>query len=167
MSSCAVDSPSQTEHEYFTEWFSDPKGYAINDIEIAQKETPFEIVLPRYLPDDIHDLPVITGFAGDDFNCNYPVNISYRRSGKGGIEIKEYCNYPVSQISGNLTELLYSGVKVFEEVSKTIGFDQNEKVIYVPVIYYTWDNNKIHFEVSIVEYEIDESRKIIRSMIEN
>ena len=49
--------------QLWTVWFSDPKEYATTDIRVAQKETPFTIILPTYVPDGFDPLPTIQGRA--------------------------------------------------------------------------------------------------------
>jgi hypothetical protein len=149
--------------EFSTIWSSDKKSYRTNELVIAQQETPFEIVLPEYIPDDLLPLPFIQGTIKSEFNSSRPIRIMYYRHGEdfNPILIEEYSTPMTYQSSDNFTYLNILGIDVREETTTML----KDITTFIPQYHYSWNMDSIHYNVSIAEFETDEGRKVVESMI--
>jgi hypothetical protein len=162
--SCNTQKPTNSSR-YYTVWFSNPKEYRTNDITTAQKETPFTIILPIYLPKEFSTLPDFAGLAKKDFNNESPITITYQSYKRVPIVIEEYNEIhnviPSAVVS---TYLIYSDVQVLEQETQLMSIKDDQSTL-VPGFIYTWNKNNVHFEVTIAEYGKEEAQKVIGSMI--
>lgn len=150
----------------WTVWFTNPREYATNSLDVAQRETPFTIVLPTHVPADLAPLPIIQGRAKSDFDNTVPVRISYRRGDTELVIIEESnMTFPISSPSDNRSRYLdYSGTQVLE-FETTWLWPRDGAIVDVPAFIYSWNKGGVHFLVDIIEYDRDEARKIVESLI--
>ena len=148
----------------WTVWFSNPSEYATNDLRVAQRETPFGIVIPSYVPQDFSQFPVIQGRAKNQFDDHEPVTITYERKGNSPLQIREFNMIMAESLSGNTTQLNYDGTAVTEGEDTTLLF-QKTGIVPVSSLSYAWNKNGIHFSVTVDDYQRDEVRQVIESMV--
>jgi hypothetical protein len=163
ISSTIFLSCSHNKPEFYTLWSEDSKSYRTNELNIAQQETPFKIVLPEYIPIDLTPYPFIQGTARSEFSDTRPISIMYYRSGESfdPILIEEY-NIPMeNHPSDNPTYLNILNVEVLEETTTM----PKDITVLIPCYIYSWNNDNIHYYIRIVEYPKEECRKIVESMI--
>ena len=140
-------------------------------IENLQKEVPFTIVIPAYLPVGISPYP--TGILGPGkgrfSDSSIMVGFGYSKKGSNteGIDIYEE-NYEVTFIPSYPSSVYLNirGVQVLEEESELVlpSESPSENKI-LNGYFYGWNRNGINFELTIYGYEIDEGRKVVESMI--
>jgi len=132
-------------------------------LSVAQQETPFTIVLPKYTPNDLLPFPVLQGTVKSEFKDNRPIRIMYYRSGEdfNPILIEEYNIFITRQPSDGFSYISISDVEVLEE-STTMAKDITN---FVPSYNYSWNYHNTHYNVMIAEYQREECRKVIESMI--
>jgi hypothetical protein len=148
----------------WTTWFDNPKEFATNSLDIAQKETPFTIIVPSYLPNDINHMPVIQGRAKSNFLNEEPITINYYKNGSQKITILEH-NMTMSTFGDNDTTLLvFDNVEVLEMTTSGISVIDN-KYTSIPGYVYNWNKGGVHYNLHIFEFPRDEGRKIVDSMI--
>lgn len=151
-SSC---SPTSTE----TIWTVDEYGdFYTNNIEKAQEEIPFEIILPAYLPSNIRHLPKISGpLLSTSHGKNVEVTISYIASEnqEGWIHIIEG-DFPV--LPPGTDDPVIKSTNIRDVVVYYSG--GNELKFY-------WNLSGIGFDVWIGNYSLDEALAIVTSFIEN
>jgi hypothetical protein len=137
-----------------------PDCYITNDISRAQVETPFTIVVPRYIPKELGSAPFsIEGSTSKAQNTNpfYKRVIILYGTVHSSISISEYIGTATYLPSdANHSYLEFVGIEVLEQLL-TQG---NQEIIQ-----YHWNKEGIHFDVEINNYEKDVCRKIIASMI--
>jgi hypothetical protein len=161
------------ESEDDTMWFDDPPGFITRNLEIAQNETPFTIILPTYTPDDFILPPHIRGHLKEAYNQSdifspaLSIDITYYRSGQGfpAAIFREY-NTSITQIPRReYTFFNIHGVEVLEHEYEQLMFSESE-TYFMPGFSYSWNFDGRHFRINIYEYEQDECRKIVESMIQ-
>jgi hypothetical protein len=139
--------------------------YQTNDISKAQAESPFLIVVPSYLPDELDRTPYsIRGDLKKAQEQQASINISYQGSVHNSyknIRISEsqtsyYVNSPTEYIT-------IGGIKVFIQSSVTVGL-AGTQVISVPSTILFWNKDGVDFTVTVDEYSRDEAIKIVESM---
>jgi hypothetical protein len=158
----------------YTVWWSNPKGYNTNVLSVAQKETPFTIILPSYFPADVIPVADISGLAKSEFNSEVPVSIQYKRHRQDGdrtmveptIIIEEY-----SQIKDYLPDiddifLTFNDIQVLEMKNNAGLMNSKGMAFMVSSLIYSWNYKGIHYHVTTISYECDKARKIIESMVQ-
>ena len=141
-------------------WFRDPVGFFhTNDLDRAQEQIPFTIILPTYLPEDMGlDALKIYGprevNIGDDIRGT-EVQISYI-SGDREIYIDEDDSGQVMHPASDSPVFLdINGMMILKQVSsieERIGFD--------------WNHDGIRYAVRVYSIDEEEAIKIVKSMIE-
>jgi hypothetical protein len=151
----------------YTVWWSNPREYNSNVLSVAQAETPFTIILPSYLPAGIYQTPHFAGPAQEEFDDNDSVRITYKRQRNGDdlIIIEETSKNITTYPGENYIYLMYLNTEVLEEKRTLLSFTGDGKSINVTGYLYAWNRNGLHFAVTVAEYERDEARKIVESMI--
>jgi hypothetical protein len=131
-----------------------------------QKNTPFAIILPRYLPADILTRPAIAGPKEDSvFKGGIWIELSYYQ--KDGnivrIIIREE-NLEIDNVPSGDSSTLFkiNGIQVLEEDTK-MGLPKSSDSING--FYYAWNQNGINMNVRIFGYSKNESRKVIESIV--
>jgi len=148
-----------------THGFVDSQGmFRTNDLERAQQEIPFTIILPQYLPDNLNPYnPYEIGGPpkGSSGNGNIRVWILYKAEGKPEIKVIEnsekFLMLPNPDL--NPVYLDIAGVQVLQ---------QNDDLYGDPIIeglQFNWNQSGRTFSVEVFEYSQDEGIKIVESMI--
>ena len=147
-------------------WATDEDGdFHTGDIERAQKEIPFDLVVPHYLPSDI-GYPTISGPLKDKSPEDWiDVEINYQQTKPNGFRwlLIEEDNVPMllpdpTQYSG-CVGIEIAGVQV-------VRCNAIEPVAGVPGWEYHWIQGDISICTSVYGYDSDEAIKIIESMIQ-
>jgi len=143
-------------------WQVDPDGsIQTNDLERLQRATPFKIVIPRYIPDELISVPVMyTKTIGMNSQNDVDIRFSYT-NGTKSIDI-EQVNYMYNWILNENMENQYlniNGIRILQTKSEQVSGQKD-----VNVYSYTWNKNEISFIVDIWDYNEDTSRKIVESM---
>ncbi len=139
-----------------------------NDLESIQKEVPFTIILPAYLPEDIG---LYTYMLQGPFNVGEGVllgTIEYQKQGSDEDIIIEEQNssfniYSYPAADSESTYLDINGIKILEEKDPEELYPPNTPTKYG--FGYSWNKNGTDFSVTISGYDQDECRKIVESMI--
>ena len=172
LSACVTSSKiSPTPNTY---WEGSGDLIETNDVVRLQKELPFIIILPEYLPDKTESYRFSMSYHkhGDYINILsiYYESLKYAREitiGEGppldgnprplppGLLAKMHPDYTAIEIAS--TEVLES--KGYGTVLR------NTQNIEVPTFYYIWEQNGLHFSSKILGYNQAEDRKIVESMI--
>ncbi len=148
-------------------WYVSPSGAVqTNDLARLQKEVPFSITLPRYLPE---------GFAGRLPSLYYvpsdrQIRAVYQGVSTSAPQIMDVIEMdggptwvPNDQIDSTLLE--YDGCRVIEErLINTVPW--NGQPSQRAELKYVWNRNNISLSVSLIGYDSGEGRKVIRSMID-
>lgn len=137
-----------------------------NNIENIQKQVPFTIILPNYLPKDVN--PNIAGISGPSKGHwkedSTVIGFGYRKNGTENfiwiMEENHFIEFGPSSPSS--IYLAIKGMKVLEEDTSLPS--QNSSVL-LDGLYYGWNQNGINIKVTIIGYAKDECRKVIESMI--
>lgn len=148
-------------------WSIDSSGNVqTNDFERLQRSTPFTIIVPDYVPDELLSVPVMyTKTVGMNAQNDVDIRFSYTNSTKS-IHIEEV-NYIYNWIPDERMNPVYfelDSVKVLREDYKR-NVPASGQLIEVNVYSYTWNTNGVSFVVDIWDYSEAESRKVIESMI--
>lgn len=134
-------------------------------IEKLQKEVPYTIVTPKYLPRDMEAYPSRIGGPIKDPHFEDAVRISltyYQKEGNNEIIIDEENAEINATPSGNFSAFLsINGINVLEEIANL----QIPGTNLINGFYYGWNQNGVHLTVRILGYDRDECRKVIESMI--
>lgn len=160
-----------TTHESF--WYVDEyNAFHTNDIEKAQNEIPFKIIIPEYLPDTIPPEPYmiagpIKGVVPDD---ETEIMISFPTNSEGDYLVN------ISEMNRNYTTSLSSGVENslidiggFEVLEFNSGYyltSPEGDSRYVTAIEYEWNADNKHYSVRVSGYGKEEAVKIVESMID-
>ena len=147
-------------------WVVDSQGmFHTSDLERAQQEIPFTIIVPTYLPDDLDpDSPYEIGGPLKDSsqNENIEVWISYRAEGERIIEIEEnsqtFIMLPTPELNPVYIEI--AGIQVLQQEAHIYG----ETII--EGLSFDWNQGGLTFSVLVFSYSQDEAIKIVESMIE-
>jgi len=139
--------------------------------EKLQKEVPFTIVVPTYLPKDISHYPslilgpgktpsdensVMVGFGYSDRS-----NTKYIRINEENREVTFYPSRPSSVYFD------IRGTRILEEPTESFTPSQSpSKGNLLPGFLYGWNHNGVNFKLTIYGYGTDEGRKIVESMLD-
>jgi len=138
--------------------------------EILQKEVPFTIIVPTYLPADISPHPAGILGPGTGAYSENSVAVGFGYSNESNTkfidiyeENGEVIFHPARPSS---VYLEIRGVQVLEEEAEVIIPSESPSDNTVMHGYfYGWNQNGVIFEVTIFGYEKTECRKVIESMI--
>jgi hypothetical protein len=126
-----------------------------------QKNIPFQITIPSYLPDDIKNhTPLIQGPWADTPTENITsLRITYQKGGEPPkmVEINE--NNSPSSSSPTDTFFEINGIQIGEYPLEMAGSQ------LLHGLGYNWNSDNINCQINIFGYEQAECRKIIKSMI--
>jgi hypothetical protein len=166
MLSSACVHPSYNWSQPQTYWTS-KNSYLTNILDVAQKETPFTIVLPSWLPSNLGPAPHIEGSSKAVFNDETPVRISYYVIGPelitSPLYIEEYHKTGVLMDNGHT--VVIGGIDVREWETEGPWSEAPGKRSFVINMYYQWNKNGVHYELIAYTYSQDEVRRIVESMI--
>jgi len=153
-------------------WLVEPSGaIQTNDILRLQKEVPYHIVLPKYIPIELTEYPpyFIKGINSED--SSVLLIITYEAH--SGPYRKIYIREDNSLISRDYSSLADDGfvlwvfkeTQIFEKSSIHKGLSDIEKKEVIQRNY-IWNWNSINFDCTIVDYDQNEARSIIKSIID-
>ena len=149
-----------------TLWVIDSYGwFYTSELELAQQEIPFTIIVPTYLPDDLDPYKpyIINGTVKDaSENENIEVWISYRAEGELIIEIEENAQPFIMLPNPDLNPVYLdiAGIQVLQQETHIYGED------IIDGLSFDWNQNGLTFRVLVFSYSQDEAIKIVESMIE-
>jgi hypothetical protein len=145
-------------------WFVDENGhFHTNDVKLAQKEIPFTIVVPTYIPDVFvtnYQYEIIGPFKNILPN-NIEVEIQYWDD-KHQIYISEY-NIKEVMLPNEELKPIYFEVARIRVLRQTTGLTSSSGRI--EGLSFDWNTNGLTFEVEIFNIPEEEGRKIVESMI--
>jgi hypothetical protein len=141
-------------------WFRDPVGFFhTNDLERAQEEIPFTIILPSYLPEDM-GLSTLKIYGPIEINIGdyyqgIEVQISYI-SGEREIYIYEDNPGQIMHPNPDL-EPSYFKINGITVLRQATGIKEG--------LSYNWNHEKISYAVRVYRIDDDEAFRIVESMI--
>jgi hypothetical protein len=145
-------------------------GYRTNVVGVAQKETPFTIILPTYVPDDLIFSPYLEGPKSDLWNEHNSIRIMYYTQyythgpyRTTPVMIEE-SNYEIYYLSPD-RYLTMSGIEVSETELESYWPTDLDTFSLVRHLRYDWNDNGVHYCVDTYDYDQSEARKIVESMI--
>jgi hypothetical protein len=167
LSGCVQDSSniiSQTTQNNKSHWFVDSRGhFHTNDVKLAQKEMPFTIVVPTYIPDlfATNYQYEISGPFDNPIPNTVEVKIEYWDESHQTY-ISEYNSKTIMQPNEELKPVNYeiAGIQVLRQVTQ---FLTNSGTI--EGLSFNWNTNGFTFEVKIFNIPENEGIKIVESMI--
>lgn len=151
-------------------WVTDSSGaFTTNNIERAQEETPFRIIIPSYLPSGFFTDPLLRGsLKGVVPEDNVSILLNYKtKEAYGGmiliVEQSMTMLPPDPSLNPECMMIEIAGIETVECESKlplpkpdgTAGFE------------FYWNQDGIFLIVSIYGYDHGESVKIVESMIQH
>lgn len=140
-----------------------------NDITRLQKELPFTIILPEYLPDELKSIQPRLVLDKETVVGELDIHYSSSESVME-LNITEYLpSKPLppgmlGALNPDYTPITLAGIQVFEAQGNGQVF-RGGKAISEGFIQYMWDKNNLHFNSEVYGYDQTESRKIIESMV--
>ncbi len=158
LTSCQVGSNSAPH------WFVDNKGhFHTNNIKMAQKEIPFVIVVPDYIPDLFGPdyLYEITGPFKNSLPDTIEVEIQYVDENHQ-IYISEYSKKIIMLPNDEAEPVDYkiAGIQVLRQITQLIGSSGTNEGLS-----FNWNTDELTFEVEIFNIPEEEGIKIVESMI--
>jgi hypothetical protein len=165
--SCSHENISNSNSDIF--WFTDPPDvFHTNDLQRAQKEIPFTIVLPNYLPNDFSPCPyMIEGPLGASVEDTINVRITYQEKSISDYAIfidEQNTSFNTNIMDSDGTWFTIAGVQIFEGEFDSEKLFSSETQI-VMGLYYKWNQNGIDINVDFLGFEQNEARKVIESMV--
>ena len=148
-----------------TFWFRDPNGYFhTNDIERAQNEVPFNIILPSYLPVAIDpDLFVIIGLYEDDILGGEEIEIEYINTDKGIYIFISEKNIIFDWTPTTELEPIYldiAGTRVLQERTQMLSGSSTKEGIM-----FAWHQDGLTITLDVFSLSSEEGMEIVESMI--
>jgi|GEM_PF-1662111 len=156
--------PKQTNQNNEHYWFVDSNGhFHTNDVKMAQKEIPFTIIVPDYIPDIFGSnySYEITGPFENPLSNYIEVKIQYIDE-QHQIYISEY-NKKVIMLPNDEAKPVYHdiiGIKVLQQQSFLYGSEDT-----IEGLSFNWNIDALTFEVEIFNIPEEEGIKIVESMI--
>ncbi|MBM3157917.1 MAG: hypothetical protein FJ004_11630 [Chloroflexi bacterium] len=153
-----------------TYWFTDPPSrFHTNDIERAQKEIPFPILLPNYLPSDLVSLPLIEGpIKGTYPDDEVSIRVTYQeRRGSYLLVIKEAKGTVVVHPApeSEFSYLDINGTQVLEVRTEGRSFSSSGLETH-PILEFSWNRKGIFFNVIVFNNDHEEAVRVVESMIQ-
>ena len=155
--------PQGSDEDYL--WVVNSQGiFRTSDLERAQREIPFTIIVPEYLPDNLDPYSpyLIEGpVKGSSGNENIRVEVSYKAYGKPEIDIIENSEKFLMLPNPDLDPVYLDigGVQVLQQEAHMYGNP------IIEGLHFDWNQSGRTFSVRIFEYSQDEGIKIVESMI--
>jgi hypothetical protein len=148
-----------------TWWYIDtnsPPLFHTNDISLAAKEVPFNLVFPTYLPSDL-DPKQPDEIYGPYKTADKIVEVEIRYWRITIVETNEFIHRIPSLPTSRYLDI--GGIKVLQEDSYSILDPSGEKI---PEYSFTWNANGIFSDVTVEKtYSNEAAVKIVESMINN
>jgi hypothetical protein len=144
-----------------------------NDVARLQKELPFTIILPKYLPDrlDSYRFWMLFHRIGQDLTLSIEYDSLKNAREIHILEGPPQDGNPRPLPPGHLAKVHpdYTPIEIAStEVLESKGYGtvlRNTQNIEVPTFYYIWEKNGLQFSSKFLGYNQAEDRKIVESMI--
>ena len=151
-------------------WFVDHRGvFHTYNIEKAQAQIPFRIILPTYFPPDLSTDPLFEGLMEETQpEASVGIRVKYREVVGGSylIRINE-SNWTATILPSSESTSRYLDIQDTEVlVNETDGAMTEDGWESHPALSFWWKKNGVLFHVTIGKYTEDEAIKIIKSMID-
>lgn len=136
-----------------------------NDVDKLGEITPFEIITPRYIPEELKSCNVMYTkglVSGDTDNVRigfYYIKDQYILD----VQQESYANW-VADDDFDITILMVNGIQITQE-KFTNYWEDGDTEIPVIAYHYYWNNNDSTCFVTIQGYDESQSQKIIKSML--
>jgi hypothetical protein len=170
LSACASSQISPTPNTY---WKGSGDLIETNDVARLQKELPFTIILPEYLPDrvDSYRFWMLFHKIGQDLSLSIEYDSLKNAREIHIVEGPPQDGIPRPLSPGRLAKMNpdYTAIEIAStEVLEDNGYGtvlRNTQNIEVSTFYYIWEQNGLQFSSKIQGYDQAECRKIVESMI--
>jgi hypothetical protein len=136
-----------------------------SSIDVLQKEVPFNIVVPKYFPQDVKTEPGVILGPGElsYIKGSTWIDFTYYQTG-GNIALT------ISQVNAFINDAqgessIYFSINGVQILEDTHSLRQPGTTIMLNGFTYGWNQNGIHLTVCVYGYDKDECRKVIKSMI--
>ena len=130
-------------------------------ISEIQKDVPFTLILPSYLPRGVRTIPAgINGPTVDETDASVIVGITYANSSEKFVDVTEE-NVNISWVPSH-PYVIYN-INGVEVMSQSTAIASATKITNGFMC--VWNKNGIHFEVAIYGYDQTEGKKVVESMI--
>ena len=152
-------------------WFTDPpERFHTNDVERAQREVPFTIILPTYAPGGIRlDVYMIEGpVRGACSEDKVRIRVTFATESGDCFVYILMLGRMLNPLPPSDSESAYLGIdgkRMLEYVTGvSVGYFSGggEEIAGLS---YTWNWDGVHFDVDVYGYDRAEARKIVESMI--
>jgi hypothetical protein len=145
-------------------WFVDSNGhFHTNNVKLAQKEIPFTIIVPTYIPDlFVPDyLYEITGPFENTLSNYIEVDIQYTDNSHQ-MFISQFNKKIVMLPTEGLDPVNYeiSGIQVLRQITSLIGESST-----IEGLSFNWNTDGFTFEVEIFGIPENEGAKVVESMM--
>lgn len=144
------------------------EGNISSDIAMLQKEIPFSIVLPEYLPNDIRQYhPKVEGpIELSDGSVWIRITYAVRGGSMNTIILEEIgCSDANFRQNPDEEYIEIGGVKVSEMESESSIYPSTPTMTIRQIIY-SWSRGGVCFVVTVYGYGREEAIKVIASMIQ-
>ncbi|MFC1974074.1 hypothetical protein ACFLU2_01810 [Chloroflexota bacterium] len=148
------------------------RAWGTDGLEDAQKEVPFNIIVPTYLPHNLDKYPAIIGPVKEAWlKKERGLEMHYKALEgieQGQVEILEY-NWPVTGLDPGLNlghvYVEIAGVEVVEKEHNLSPIISGKGQIDLWGYVYWWSQDNIYFEVAVYGYDHSEAIKVVESMV--
>jgi hypothetical protein len=164
LSTILLGCPQGSDEDYL--WVVGSTGiFHTSDLERAQQEIPFTIIVPEYLPDDLDPYSpyLIEGpTKGSSGDKDIEVRVSYKAYGKYSIDITENSELTLMLPNEDFNPIYLdiAGVQVLQQDEHGYGADAIQDGLR-----FDWNQNGRTYCVKSLSYSEDELAKIVESMI--
>lgn len=146
-----------------------------DDLDRLQKEVPFTMILPEYLPDGKQSYKVDAAFRYLEQHPGLSIYYYHKTHAKEILIVEgpPWDSIPrplppglFAKMNPDLTPIELSGIEV--EVLEEIGIEDiifNNKITRVSSYHYLWEKDNVTYSISIWGYDQEEARKIVESML--
>ncbi len=155
--------PQSSGEDYL--WVVDQGTFHTTDLERAQQEIPFTIIVPEYLPDNLDPYSpyLIEGpVKGSSGTEDIEIEVSYKAENKPRIDIIENSENILMLPSPDADPVYLdiAGIQVLQQEDNMYGYNIN-----IDGLRFDWNQSGRTFMVRVFEYSQDEGIKIVESMI--
>jgi hypothetical protein len=127
----------------------------------VQKDVPFTIIVPSYLPRGISIVPAgISGPTANEIHASVVMGITYGNSSQKFVSVTEE-NVNISWVPTH--PYVTYNINGVEVMSQSVAIGSATKII--SGLMYVWNRNGIHFEVDVYGYDQTQGNKVVESMI--
>jgi hypothetical protein len=136
-----------------------------------QQKVPFTIIIPTYLPPEIYPYPSSISGPGKGTHSDYSTSVGIHYMDKNmkkyvSIFEENYENISFQPSNPSGVFINIAGINILQEETQNIIPSLDSKSgETIQGYYFAWVNNGININVLIYGYDLNESRKVIESMI--